>query len=160
MSGSSHRASGPAEKPRRKSSFTLSVARAMLPLVRQIVGDLVLAQTTVERWKPELDNLQRHRRDLSWPERQRRYRLEEETSSAQRHLADASGELEQLGVRVLDSVSGEVGFPTSVNGKEAFYCWLPQEDGVHFWRYANETHRRPLPPEGLGGNPTGYQNKH
>lgn len=158
MSGSPHRASGPAEKPRRKSTFTLSVARAMLPLVRQIVGDVVQANTTLKRWQPELENLQRHRRELTWPERQRRYRLEEETSSAQRHLVDASGELENLGVCLLDSLSGEIGFPTSVNGKEAFYCWQPQEDGVQYWRYANETHRRPLPPEGLGGPPT-YQNK-
>jgi hypothetical protein len=160
MSGSSHRASGPAEKPRQKPTFTLSTARAMLPLVRRIVGDVVQAQSDINRRQPELENLQRHRRDLSWPERQRRYRLEDETHQAQRHLTEATGELDQLGIRLLDAASGEIGFPTSVNGKEAFYCWTPDEDGVQSWRYAAETDRRPLPPEGVGGSSSGYRNKH
>jgi hypothetical protein len=155
MSGTPNRAYGPADKPRRSKAmtqFSLSVARAMLPLIKRILHDIVEARGQIDRWQPELDNLERHRRDLSWPERQRRYRLEEETVVARRRLSEASDELAALGVELVDAAGGEVAFPTRVNGREAVYCWLNSDDAISSWRYANESLRRPLPDEGLSGS--------
>lgn len=149
MSGTPNRASGPTGKPRRKSvSFTLATARAMLPLVRRIVADAVSAKEEIDRSAPELDQLQRHRRDLSWPERQRRYRLEEQTMQARQSLTEAEAELGGLGVELVDPITGEIAFPTRVNGREAAYSWRVSESEVVFWRYDNENLRRPVPDEG------------
>jgi hypothetical protein len=120
----------------------------MLPLVRRIVADAVSAKEEIDRSAPELDQLQRHRRDLSWPERQRRYRLEEQTMQARQSLTEAEAELGGLGVELVDPITGEIAFPTRVNGREAAYSWRVSESEVVFWRYDNENLRRPVPDEG------------
>ena len=83
MNSSPNRASGPAERPRRKDVvFDLTTARRMLPLVRRIVQDIQSSCEQLTRLQPEQDRLDRHRRDLSWPERQRRYAVREEIAAS------------------------------------------------------------------------------
>jgi len=141
-------ASGPAGKSRRPEVvFDLTTARRMLPLVSRIVQDIQASRLAITALQPEQDRLDRHRRDLSWPERQRRYVVQEEIASAERHLHETLTELRRLGLALLPEHEDEVGFPTELNGRKAYYLWRGGESDVANWNYAGETIRRTIPPE-------------
>jgi hypothetical protein len=147
-------ASGPTGKARRTEVvFDLGTARRMLPLVSRIIHDIQEQRTRINRLQPEQDRLDRHRRDLSWPERQRRYVVQEEIAAAERHLRENLTELGNLGVALLPERDGEVGFPTELNGRSAFYLWRDGETDVTTWNYAGESLRRTIPPEWLDSGP-------
>ena len=148
MSNTPNRATNPAGKPRKKDiALDLTTARQMLPLVRSIVTDNVSSRTTLDRLAPEQERLDRHRRDLAWQERQRRYQLRDEIAAAEKSLVSAVGELTALGVSLLDAEAGEVDFPTKSNGRPAAYNWKLGEEAVRFWHYAGEEQRRPIPTD-------------
>ena len=154
MNSSPNRASGPAGKSRRKEvSFDLTTARAMLPLVTRIVTDLHAVRQQITRLTPEQDRLDRHRHDLSWPERQRRYSVHEEMAAAATRLHETLGELKQLGIAELphENEPAEIGFPTQLNGRSAFYLWRTGEADVVHWNYTGESVRRGIPPEWVNG---------
>jgi hypothetical protein len=143
-------ASGPAGKARRNEVvFDLGTAKRMLPLVSRIVHDIQESRTLINRLQPEQDRLERHRRDLSWPERRRRYAVQEELAAAERRLSEIVTELGRLGVALLPDREGEIGFPTELNGRSAFYLWRDGETDVTAWNYAGESLRRTIPPEWL-----------
>jgi hypothetical protein len=139
-------ASSAPEKPERKEVvLTLTTARNMLPLMRMIVGDYLAAQQTIYRMQPEHDRLVRHRTDLSWPERSRRYYLQDELATQESNVKAALGELEELGVALLDPDLGWVGFPTIVNKRKAYFVWRPGESSLRHWQYIGEGTLRPIP---------------
>lgn len=122
-------------------------SRAMLPLVGRIAQDVVRYHEKLEQLRPELDQLEKNRRTLAWPQRSRRYQLEEEIASTEANLKSAVAELDQMGVALLDGVNGLVGFPTLVNERRAFFTWKPGEDTLDSWNYAGDRQRRPVPEE-------------
>src|SRR5262245_56943603 len=70
--------SSASEKPERKDVvLTLSTARNMLGLMRLVIGDVLEAQQGIDRLQPEHDRLFKNRFNLSWPQRSRRYEIEE-----------------------------------------------------------------------------------
>src|SRR5262249_55992409 len=81
--------------------LSLSTVQRMLPLVQRIVDDILLHRKTLVRLGPEQDRLQRQRRTLAWPERQRRYQRSEEAAAAGRGLQGAPPEMRDLGVPLL-----------------------------------------------------------
>jgi hypothetical protein len=127
--------------------LTWDVSLAMLPLVGRIATDVRRLYRDLARMVPERDRLERERRTLAWPERARRYELQEELAAAEKDFADAKAELEVVGVALLDPASGLVGFPTVVNDRPAFFSWRPDEEGLNFWSFAGDTLRRPVPPD-------------
>ncbi len=147
MSGSTgNAASGASEKPdRRETLLSLTTSRRMLGLVRGITQDIIATRQRLARLLPEQDRLDRHRRDLSWPERARRYQLHEEIAAAEQFLGQARAELENLGVALLNADAGWVGFPTVVNGRRAFFSWRPGEQELRYWHFAGEGQRRLIP---------------
>ena len=56
-------------------------------------------------------------------------------------------ELSALGVSLSDDETGEVDFPTKINGKSAAFTWKLGEEAVRFWRYSGEEQRRPIPAD-------------
>lgn len=139
-------ASGASEKGDRGDLIlSLSTVQRMLPLVRQIVEDVLRSQKVLDRLMPEQDRLDRQRRGLAWPERQRRYQLQEEVSKADRELQDSLLELQMLGVALLDPDSGRVGFPTMVNNRRAYFSWRLGEENLRNWHFAEESMCRPIP---------------
>jgi hypothetical protein len=145
-----YRASGASENPDR-GEFVLSLktVQRMLPLVQRILEDFLCSQKALERLLPEEDVLDRQKRSLDWPGRQRRYRLKDEVARAESGMLGAREELEALGIVLLDPVLGRVGFPTMVNNRKAFFSWQPGEDGLHSWHFEEETSCRPIPPAWL-----------
>jgi hypothetical protein len=147
MNGFPKRASNPSRPPNREVMvLDLPTVRKMLPLVRHIVADLLAVEQHLGGLLWEQGGLERNRRNLSWPERQRRYFLQDEVTRLEQQRRDAVAELEGLGVAVIDPAHGRVGFPTIVNTKPAFFSWQPGEEEVGFWHFAGDTERRrPIP---------------
>jgi hypothetical protein len=147
MSGfTEYQASGASDLGGRADAvLTWELAQRMLPLVKRIVLDIIHLVNRVSAIEPEKDRLDRHRHDLVWPERQRRYQLTDELRRAIAELQNARLELDALGVVLLDAELGLVGFPTLVNNQRAFFSWKPGEEGVEFWQFADSSRRRPVP---------------
>jgi hypothetical protein len=147
MNGSrENMASGaPDKQGRRVRVINLPTAQRMLPLVQRIVGEILGQQACLDLLQPEQDRLDRNKRMLSWPQRQRRYQLREEIAGAEQNLECALLELRELGVDLLDATDGRVGFPTIVNDKAAYFSWKPGEEGIRGWHFSQETKCRPIP---------------
>jgi hypothetical protein len=134
------------EKPERRDIvLNLNTANRMLPLVQRVVDDIVVNQKTIDRLQPEQERLDRHKRDLVWLERQRRYQVHEEINCAEARLQSAFSELRELGLALLDPETGRIGFPTLVNDRQAFFSWQPGEEALRSWHFAEETACRPIP---------------
>ena len=147
MSGSHKTPASEASEKRGSHDHILTwvAANRMLPLVQRIVADVVECQHRLTTMQVEKERLDRHRRDLSWPERSRRYQLDEEIAAGESTLRATCTELNGLGVSLLDSDTGRVGFPTKVNNRQAFFSWLLGEQTLSFWQFADDDERRPIP---------------
>jgi hypothetical protein len=126
--------------------LTLSTARNMVPLVQRILQDVLQCRQELARMQPEQSWLDSQRRTLAWPDRLRRYQLKEAIAAQEEYLSQVLGELESLGVTLLDQVKGQVGFPTLVNGRRAFFSWRLGEESLKHWHFAGEKTRRVIPP--------------
>ena len=148
MSNIPNRASNSAGKTRRKEAvLDLPTARQMLPLVKSIVSDIVVTRIALTKLAPEQERLERHRRDLVWQERERRYQIGEEINAAEKSLTAAVTELNTLGVSLISDEAGEVDFPTKINGRQAAFCWRLGEERLDHWHYSGEELRRPIPAD-------------
>ncbi len=130
---------------RKANAIDLPTARHMLPLVRSIVSDIVTTRKQMAALTREQEFLDQERRHLSWESRHRRYSLTDERNQVEQRYASAVGELTQLGVALIDPEQGRVDFPTRINGRAAAFTWEVGDDGVGYWRYAEEDQRRPIP---------------
>lgn len=161
MSSTPNRASNPPGKPRKKNvTLDLTTTRQMLPLVQSIVNDIVHSRQTINQLTPEQERLDRHRRELCWPERQRRYQVSDELAAAEQALTTALVELNGLGVNLVDDEFGEVDFPTKINGRPAAFTWRLGQDAVSHWHYQGEEQLRPIPKDweqGMPLTPTRFQ---
>ena len=141
MNDTPRRAFGASAKSKRKDvNLDLPTARQMLPLVKSIVADIVTRRTHLNRLHPEQENLERHRRDLAWLERDRRYQIQEEIMATEGAYKQAVSELKELGLALVDVNRGRVAFPTRINGRPAVFTWQPGEDNVAYWSYEDEEH--------------------
>src|SRR4051812_46827951 len=127
MNGSTeHRASDAGEQlDPQQAVLNLGTARRMLPLLRRIVTDVVHDRRALAALGLEQEALDDQRHTLAWPQRERRYQVHEEHAAARRHLEEALAELEVLGVALVDAAQGQLGLPTVVNGKLAYFSWQP-----------------------------------
>jgi hypothetical protein len=147
MNGSTDNAAfNASEMPERRDIvLNLHTARRMLPLVQRVADDIVISHKVLERLQPEQQRLDRHKRDLVWLERQRRYQVHEEIRVANARLQGALEELRDLGLTLLEPETGRIGFPTLVNDRRAFFSWQPGEETLHSWQFAEEMVRRSIP---------------
>jgi len=134
---------GTKQRPAR-AGISLTHARKMLPLVTRIVEELQNRWNRLSELEAEQGDLDRRRRGLDWPERSRRYQITEEIAAEQRGLQEAVAELEQLELVLVDAIQGEVAFPTSINGRKAYYLWRAGEPDVKTWCYAHDPVRHPV----------------
>src|SRR5262249_35959385 len=125
--------------------LTWGTACSMLPLVSQIVAEILEHQAKLNQLQPEKDRLDRNRKNLDWPERSRRYRLQEDIVREDMSIAANLAELDALGLTLVDPVLGQVGFPTLVNNRKAFFSWQPGEETINYWHFADDLDRRPIP---------------
>ena len=129
----------------RESVLTWVAANRMLPLVQRIAADLVACQARLAQLQPKKDSLDRQRHTLAWPQRARRYQLQEQITGGEEEMRLVLGELDNLGLTLVDPGTGQIGFPTLVNRRRAFFSWLPGDDKLVFWHYLDDFERRPIP---------------
>jgi hypothetical protein len=123
----------------------LATVQRMLPLVGRIVRDIVADHQELGRLVPEQERLERQKRELDWNERFRRYAIQAEIKGCEDHLRDATAELAKLGVELVAATEGQVGFPTLVNGRKAYFSWRLGENAVEYWHFPREKRRRNIP---------------
>src|SRR5206468_3062673 len=81
--------------------LTWQASRAMLPLVSRVAHDLACLHERLRGWYAELAQLEKNRRTLDWPQRRRRYQLEEDVAAAEAEARTLAAEVEALGVALL-----------------------------------------------------------
>lgn len=128
-------------------TFSVEQANACLPLVRLIVGDMVvLAREMIER-RQRLDQLTAGR-DISKGDlySEELAQMEEELEKDTQRLQGYAGELLELGVEPKGAAEGLVDFPHVMDGRVVYLCWKYNEPEVLFWheRDAGFAGRRPL----------------
>jgi len=126
--------------------LTLAEAEKRLPLVRPIALDVQTRWTRLASLEREQADLERRRLKLDWPERARRYEIADEIARERQQLQEDVLELEQIQVILVDPVQGEAAFPTVIQGRSAYFVWTLHDERVNWWCFANEPHRRPIPP--------------
>jgi hypothetical protein len=125
--------------------LTWGMAHQMLVLVNSILRDILQGRQRRVQLVGEKELLDRNRLKLAWQERSRRYELHDEICTIDREMAESRAELDRLGVALLDEEAGEVGFPTLVNDKRAFFVWRPTDESLDYWRFEGEPQRRQVP---------------
>jgi hypothetical protein len=120
--------------------FDVAGARDMLPLVRSIVADLLDAQAAVAAIQRALTTAEQ-----DGSPKAEAWRLGDELADRQKRLAAVQLELKKLGVHLLDTGRGDVGFPTIVNGALAYLVLRGEDDDVYHWRYCDQPRFRPIP---------------
>lgn len=118
--------------------FSLEEARAMLPLVTSIVSDIAEIFQSVTGRRADLHRLMRGNL------RQAGSLYDDEVAESRADLQQEYDriwlfreELESLGVLLRQSESGEIEFPTLVEGEEAFFSWRLGEETIDHWRLAD-----------------------
>jgi hypothetical protein len=153
MNGSTeNQAQDASEKPgRRPVVVNLATARRMLPLVQSVMSDVTDCQRRLAELRPEQQRLDQRHRTLAWPDRWRRYQVQEEVARAERGLQEALAELAGLAVVILDPAAGRVGFATVVDNRPAFFSWQLGEETVKYWHFPEDATRRLIPANWVKG---------
>lgn len=118
--------------------FTPKDAEKTLPLVRQIVRDILNCASQVKKISeaayenPEADN---------------------EVNRLSNEIESCIGELEEIGCSYKDwnFQIGLVDFPSIINGNEVLLCWRSDEESILYYHGLIEGYsgRKPIPPEYL-----------
>src|ERR1039458_3972506 len=106
--------------------YTRDEARALLPQIRQWLGQLNRLRQDLERFDKRLGGLTEQGNDVGG----------ETVNRWIRALADMQGmlaEFQRRRILIKDLSRGLVDFPAIIGGREAFLCWEQEEDDVEFW---------------------------
>jgi hypothetical protein len=124
-------------KPKKKKkTYTLDEANAMLPLLRVILRDVTaLANELRDRYE-RLVRLQQAK-GLDKAHEEEVQHLLEEFERGQERMREYEQELEKLGVELKDYYTGLIDFRHLRDGKEVYLCWRLGEDEVAHWHELN-----------------------
>lgn len=107
--------------------FTLDEARAALPQVARLVGQVLAARRDLIALQPEIwPVLERAVQNGGAPAALRMLRQVQALEAAVR-------ELRAMGVLLKDLDQGLVDFPSLRDGREVFLCWKHEEDDILWW---------------------------
>lgn len=124
--------------------FTPEQATQMLPLVRRIVEDIVIA---VGRWRERIREFELVTASVtSLTPDPRAVELEREAGAIAAEVDRFVRELTALGIELKDYETGLVDFPAELRGRPVYLCWRLGEPSVQFWHEidAGFVGRRPL----------------
>ncbi len=132
--------------------FTVDQANRTLPLVRQIVSDIVSSHRELQRAAAAHDSLEGGSREDETRRRQLNRELEEQTATVNRFI----GELHEMGVLFKGFDNGLVDFYGRLDGRPVFLCWKLGEDRVEWWHEieAGYVGRQRLPAHLFSGDAT------
>ena len=120
--------------------FTLTEARAALPLVSRSIREAVQAKAHYLQAEQEIQNLAQRILMMGG--------LNVDTTAAEewksqhdsngQTLKNAMERIQDLGVLVKDLDIGLVDFPTLFRGEEVYLCWRMDENDIDHWHGVNE----------------------
>jgi len=109
-----------------KKHYTLSEARALLPLVKLWLKRIVQLCNELQKAEARVMKLRGHGDDVGGPAVNSWLR-------SQAELKDVMLEFLRREIQIKDLSRGLLDFPSIVNGKEVFLCWEEGEDDIEFW---------------------------
>jgi len=134
--------------------FSVEQANAMLPLVRAITSDLVASsREVVERRRYLSERLSGGQVDDSNPYHSELADVERDVRREADRLQEYLDELRELGVEPKDGVKGLIDFPSMMEGRPVYLCWMLGEPEVAYWHEldAGYAGRQPLTADTLIG---------
>ncbi len=121
---------------KRKKTYTLDEANAMLPLLRVILRDITtLANELRDRYE-RVVRLQKTQ-GLDQAHQEEVQQLLAEFEGGQDKMREYEQELEKLGVELKDYYTGLVDFRHLRDGKEVYLCWKLGEPDIAHWHELN-----------------------
>ena len=109
-----------------QKNYTLEEARALLPEIRQWLGELNHLRQRVEQLEKRLDHIVSGGGDAGG----------ESVNELIRSLCAIKGLLLKFHAREIqlkDLERGLIDFPAIVAGREVFLCWEQDEDDIEYW---------------------------
>jgi hypothetical protein len=109
-----------------ETHYTREEANALLPQIRQWLGQLNRLREDLHRYEKRLGGLSEQGSDLGG----------ETVNNWIRALADMQATLAEFQRReifIKDLQRGLLDFPALIGGKEVFLCWESDEESVEFW---------------------------
>jgi len=113
-------------KYRFEKHYTRDEARALLPRLRQWLGELNRLRADLERIEKRLGGLAEQGHDTGG----------ETVNNWIRALAGTQAvlaEFQRRQIVIKDPDRGLLDFPAIIGGKEVFLCWESDEDDIEFW---------------------------
>ncbi|HLU50302.1 MAG TPA: DUF2203 domain-containing protein [Planctomycetota bacterium] len=125
-------------------TISLDEANRMLPLLRQIVGDIMSSWEKIIEKRTELECAERGIRSDGQGTQPRDPLIVQQLKVELNYLIDKINhyirEVEALGCFVEEFKRGIVNFPSLFNGRRVFLCWGPDEKSVRYWHEIDETY--------------------
>ena len=124
--------------------ISIEEANRMLPLLKGIVGDIMLKWKAIIEKRAELECIEKTGRDsepgLDSLARENSLRdLKHQLNSLIDRINSYIREVEDLGCFVEEFKRGVVNFPSLYNGRKIFLCWQPGDLNVGYWHELDET---------------------
>lgn len=126
-----------------EKSFSPAQANAALPLVRQIVAEIVGHQARIQ----SLSSAYQRRKREPEPSQAALNDTRREISAVTAERDACAAELADLGIELKDAATGLVDFPGEIDGERVLLCWRIDEDRVEYFHGETEGYdgRRPIP---------------
>jgi hypothetical protein len=124
--------------------ITIEEANQMLPLLRQIVNDIVTNWEMIIHKRTALEALEKGLDENGNPlePREREVQaqiLKQELNYLIDRINNYIREIEDLGCFVEEFKRGIINFPSLFNGRKVFLCWKPDESTVCHWHELDES---------------------
>lgn len=124
--------------------ITIEEANRMLPLLRQIVNDIVTNWEMIIHKRTALEALEKGLDENGKPlePREREVQaqiLKQELNYLIDRINNYIREIEDLGCFVEEFKRGIINFPSLFNGRKVFLCWKPDETTVCHWHELDES---------------------
>lgn len=124
--------------------ISIEEANRMLPLLRQIVQDIITNWELIIYKRTELECLEKGVEPagggISPEERETSLQsLKQELNYLIDRINNYIREVEDLGCFVEEFKRGIVNFPSLYNGRKVFLCWNPDETAVSHWHELDES---------------------
>jgi hypothetical protein len=106
--------------------YTLEEARALLPQIREWLGDIEQLRKQLKRLDERLGQMISDGADAGGDSVHKQIKLLAD-------LKDALQQFEKREIQIKDIDRGLIDFPAILGGREVFLCWERDEDDIEYW---------------------------
>jgi len=124
------------QRPKKRKTYTLEEANAMLPLLRVILRDVTNLQAEQRERYNRLIRLQKTE-GMDKAHKEEVQQMVEEFERGQDKMREYEFELEKLNVELKDYDTGLIDFRHMKDGREVYLCWKLGEECVAHWHELN-----------------------